>query len=108
MILRGEKPTYPNKKLSQYQFIHHKFYWTALESNRCLQGERPTTKRRKLEVIFYQRSLISKEHCVLEGPQASTVCPYVQSKMWMKMSIEQWSGANLGLGRLGSCLGRQI
>jgi hypothetical protein len=55
MILTGGKPKYPTKKLSLYHFVHHKFYWIALRSNRDLRGERPATNRRKVKVLFLSK-----------------------------------------------------
>jgi len=31
-----------------------------------------------------------REHCVLVGFQASTVCPSGKSNMWLKMGVERW------------------
>ena len=40
--------------------------------------------------ILSNASRLSKEHCILEGPQASPICRSWKSNIWMMMSVEHW------------------
>ena len=96
MILTGKKRSSRIKDLSHFYSVQHK---THMEWTKGLRGDRPATNRLghdaaslkcKCKYFYSQCSQFPKQHCFLEGTQASPVCPSGRSNMYVKMSKEHW------------------